>query len=300
MNSQVEKLKNIKQYEQRTDEWYAKRQTLLTASSISTLLIRDEPTSREYVDEFNLQDTFNINGKPCNPYSDKNQYIKEKSGHVQGTFTGNVATLWGQKYEPIATQLYSLLNNGMDVIEFGLIVHPTISWLGASPDGITPEGKMLEIKCPFRRKINGIPPFYYWIQCQIQLEVCDLEVCDFFECEFIECISFEEFLNDTLEDHTIYYKGIIIQDTTKENSYRYLDKNTIGDVIKIQNEVKSLKDNEKVIYWKLVNYALTPIKRSKVWFDNVMPVLKEEWENICNLKNNSDLLVNYNPKCIFK
>lgn len=300
MNSQVEKLKNIKQYEQRTEEWYKKRQTLLTASSIATLLIRDEPTSRDYINEFNLQDIFNINNKPCNPYSNKNDYIKEKAGHVQSVFTGNVATLWGQKYEPIATHLYSLLNDNIEVLEFGLIVHPVISWLGASPDGITTEGKMLEIKCPLRRKINGIPPFYYWIQCQIQLEVCDLDVCDFFECEFVEYISFEEFLNDTLEEQPVYYKGVIVQDITKENSYTYPDKNVINNISEIQKIINNKSENEKIIYWKLVNYALTPIKRSKVWFENVLPVLKEEWNNICNLKNNVELIDNYNPKCIFK
>ena len=47
----------------------------------------------------------------------------------------------------------------------------------SSPDGISELGIMLEIKCPFKIKIDGSIPEQYWMQIQGQLEVCDLEEC---------------------------------------------------------------------------------------------------------------------------
>ena len=45
--------------------------------------------------------------------------------------------------------------NGVTIVEFGLVPHPTFNIFGASPDGICDEdspkefiGRMLEIKCP--------------------------------------------------------------------------------------------------------------------------------------------------------
>lgn len=31
--------------------------------------------------------------------------------------------------------------------EVGLVVHPDLPWLGASPDGVTNTGRLIEIKC---------------------------------------------------------------------------------------------------------------------------------------------------------
>ena len=181
MDQKVLKLIRKKQYAQRSEEWYKVRKNLITASSAASCLIRDIKTCESYVKEYRLEEIFDYNNKCCNPYSTKKQYFLDKSGYGS-QFKGNIATFWGQKYESVVTDLYSNKFN-KDVLEFGLIIHdnPEYSWLGASPDGITPDGVMIEIKCPFRRKITGIPPMYYWIQVQLQLEVCDLEYCDFVE-----------------------------------------------------------------------------------------------------------------------
>ena len=103
--------------------------------------------------------------------------------------------------EEPATMVYQYRMN-VTVEEFGLMIHPKYSFLGASPDGIVNHyklngkhktkyvGRMLEIKCPKVRKIkmdgpikNHICPIYYWDQVQLQLECCDLEECDFWQCK---------------------------------------------------------------------------------------------------------------------
>jgi len=63
-----------------------------------------------------------------------------------------------------------------------LIPHPTIPWLGGSPDGITEDGILLEVKCPLRRPIKmGEIPQHYIAQVLTNLEVCDLEIGHFIE-----------------------------------------------------------------------------------------------------------------------
>ena len=124
----------------------------------------------------------------------KEKTILGKCGHNK--FTGNSATRWGQKYEEVACQVYEKRMN-YHVDEYGLIPHGVIPFIGASPDGITPEGIMLEIKCPPKREIKEEPPHYYWIQMQLQLEVCDLEICDFEQCTGIEeYYDEDEYLED--------------------------------------------------------------------------------------------------------
>lgn len=297
MHDKVERLLNKKQYEQRTQDWYDIRRSLITASSAACLLKKDSKTCDPYINEYKLNDIFDKNNKCCNPYSSKNKFILDKC--KQGTFTGNIATYWGQKYESVVTDIYSNKYN-VEVLEFGLLIHDTEHHLGASPDGITTEGVMIEIKCPFRRKITGIPPFYYWIQVQLQLEICDLMYCDFVEYEFTEFETEEEFLDDNTLDLKILNKGIYIQVYTPENNsdnpindpskstYIYPPKNILDNVpelLKWRNlelNKKSLTNNTRYIpiYWKATDNSILRIKRDSDWFNSIKPILEKEYKSI--------------------
>lgn len=109
LREQVQHLMTLQQPAQRTPEWYAMRKTRLTASDLATALGESKYNTR-----FSL--------------------LEKKIG-MGKKFTGNFATEWGVKYEPVATEIYER-RNGVRVVEFGLLPHPTISFLGASPDGI--------------------------------------------------------------------------------------------------------------------------------------------------------------------
>ena len=69
--------------------------------------------------------------------------------------------------------------------EFGCIKHEKIKFLRASPDGINIDptnlryGRLVEVKNPTSRQLDGIPEKAYWVQMQIQMEVWDLDECDF-------------------------------------------------------------------------------------------------------------------------
>lgn len=153
---------------QRTPAWYEARMQMITASDVAQAL-------------------------GCAKFGTQKQFFQKKCGlpEEQVPFDASIPPLkWGVMYEPVAQAVYAATNSGIGIYEFGLLRHARVPHLGASPDGITELGVMLEIKCPWRRKIQeGSVPLQYYYQMQMQLEVCDLDECDFFECEFFEVDS---------------------------------------------------------------------------------------------------------------
>lgn len=188
----VKKLQELPQYAQRSQNWYNSRKTRITASEAACVLPLTKEVVQEYENFFDLNIVTNSK-KVCNPYQSKKDFLKQKCGLTD--FSGNIATRWGQMFEQVATNIYTKLTN-KTIIDFGLIEHPEENFIGASPDGISDDGIMLEIKCPFKRKITGIPPLYYWIQMQIQLEVCKLNICDYIECSFDQDFTWKGTLKD--------------------------------------------------------------------------------------------------------
>ena len=214
-------LKGLPQPEQKSQEWFKMREQMITASDIGTCL-------------------------GVNKYQTTRDLLFKKCG-LGEKFKENPAVYHGKKYEFIATLIYSHLYN-VKVEEFGLIQSPHHPFLGASPDGIcTMEtlnglvskliGRMLEIKCPLRRKIKmsgeeygEICPKYYWCQVQIQLEVCDLDECDFLQCDIREYKSREEWLNDDTSVYKFYH-------TTEGKEIKMNDKTKKGAIIEFVKKI---------------------------------------------------------------
>ena len=153
MHPQVEKLISKEYAEQRSEEWLQLRGKMLTASDAATAI-------------------------GDNPYEKPEGLILKKCGYNK--FTGNAATEHGNKYEDEARILYEERHNEK-CHEIGLYPHPTIKWLGGSPDGVTESGKLVEIKCPLKRQIKDEVPVHYLPQLQLLMEILDLESCDFIQ-----------------------------------------------------------------------------------------------------------------------
>ena len=314
----VDKLRKIKFDRQGSPEWFAQRGKAITASSAAELLVKDK-TCDPYIKEFNIIDFRKSSGKTC-AYNSRIDYYTKKCD-IGTPFTGSPATRWGVKYEQVATHIYEFKNN-IEIVEFGLINHPNISWLAASPDGITPDGMMLEIKCPYSRKITGIPPLNYWIQVQIQLEVTDLEECDFEECTFYQyedkydyyASSYKNartwYIKDSISDTETYrtkdnkIKGVIgeIQRKGTNNNYEYeyiypkINQNidaTEKEIWQIFNNEWKNKDEgyifNKMVYWRLDVYSCVTIKRSREWFTSVKNRFKSCWNEILEFRNDPKL-----------
>ena len=268
LKNQVLVLRNIPQPVQKSPEWYTMRETMVSASDWGTIL-------------------------GVNPYSNSDNVLLNKCG--ENTFFANSNMDWGNKYEDVAVKIYEYRNK-VQVWDFGCIRHPFISFLGASPDGITPNGIMLEIKCPPKRKIDGNPPSYYWCQVQGQLEVAELDRCDFLECNIKEYEHEDAYLEDNFNgNYTLNSfgneKGLVVEFYKKKEKtflYDYSPVCIIGD--EIENWKKSIiekyKSNDNLLlsgftYWYLKDVSCVPIYRNQEWFNNTAkPILTEFWNNV--------------------
>ena len=277
---QLGKLLAIPTMEQRTPEWFEMRNNMITASAAAAALGEGH-------------------------FGNKKDLILKKCGKGK-IFTGNKYTEWGVKHEAVATRLYEL-RSSTKIHEFGVLQHPKYSFLGASPDGINEKGIMLEIKCPYSRKITGIVPHHYWIQIQLQLEVCNLDLCDFLECKIVEYKNLKEYLEDSddVEAKILYdgcdipmirtkdkkEKGVIITYVTPDgdNKYYHSELGITEDNIpkweeKIAQEIPSCWGKRSVSYWKFDFISCVRVPRDKKWFDEKLQKFEETWKEILHYR----------------
>lgn len=308
-------IRELPQPEQRSYEWFEQRKKMLTAS-----------TCAQALDE--------------NPYRNQSSehLILDKVG-LGTRFPDNKYVHHGRKYEPIATMIYEHLYD-IQVEEFGLIPDISVNekdrFLGASPDGICTQYKltdrtfskklntMLEIKCPFSRKIKlkgkidgEICPHYYWCQCQQQLHCCKLDKCDFWQVSLEEFNTEEELLNNDIQPvifeeqekpmsfNKNIVQGIFIQLKPLEDKsfvpfkcvYIYpphlnftlsqYRKWVIKELSDLPNKAEFQNYRfDRLLYWKVKIAHNVCIKYDKEWFDVTIVRLKKLWDKILYYRKN--------------
>ena len=278
MQNKIDYLRNIPQPEQRTPEWYEFRHMYLTASSIW----------KAFSTEGNQNQL--IYSK-CIPI-DTNKYSR---------FNLDSPLHWGVKYEDLSISWYQY-QYSTKIEDFGCIPHNLLSFLAASPDGINVDktsgrfGRMLEVKNIVNREITGIPKFEYWIQMQIQMEVCNLNECDFLETRFIEYNDADEFYQDgnfnTTNDGKT--KGIMLQFMKHGTPiYKYAPWKCSEEEYKSWEQL-TMKDTEipgecywlQNIYWRLDEVSVVLVVRNKLWFECATPILENIWNIIVKERKN--------------
>eukprot|EP00798_Chlamydomonas_sp_ICE-L_P023480 gene23480-biopygen11151 len=158
------------------------------------------------------------------------------------------------------------LNTNVLVHEFGLLCHASKSFLGASPDGVTEDGVMLEIKCPWRRKIDGTVPMQYYLQIQGQLAVSGLLECDYFEVEFDILHSEEEIEAEFAEisrDESIMksaFRGVRKHSTVKVHADTDFSARMIDTLEGVWNDVTCLRFDKDMYDQRMLDLA--PVRRS--------------------------------------
>ena len=289
ITEQINILRSKPQPIQRTKEWYSDRYNLITASN-AYKIFESQAMKNQLIYE------------KCKPLA-FGQDEEFKFINV------NSPLHWGQKYEKVSVMIYEK-KFGTLIEDFGCIKHDKYNFLGASPDGINVDetnsryGRMLEIKNIVNREIDGIPKKEYWIQMQLQMEVCDLNECDFLETKFIEYEDYDRFKEDSIQDidtdgeeftnlcesQDSKLKGIIIYFHQKNGSPYYIympfdfyDEKDINEWSEKEIEKYESESYEyiyvKMIYWKLEKISCVLVCRNKEWFKmNV-----EEIENIWRL-----------------
>ena len=276
MKKKIAYLESVPQPNQRTDEWYHFRHKFLTASSLWKVFSTESGRN-------------NLIYNKCAPLNT----AKYKS------FSLDSPMHWGNKYEPVSILWYEHTYD-TKISDFGCIPHAKIEFIAASPDGINTcpnserYGRMLEVKNIVNREITGIPKLEYWIQMQIQMEVCELEECDFLETRFIEYEDKEAFKKDGTFTHNSddMLKGIIMHFAEDDNSpiYEYPPLYQTEEEFGIWENKMMEKYSTftwiQNLYWKLEEISCVLVLRNKFWFDAVCPKLDEFWKIIQSEKIN--------------
>eukprot|EP00798_Chlamydomonas_sp_ICE-L_P029875 gene29875-biopygen11611 len=212
------------------------------------------------------------------------------------------------------------LNTNVLVHEFGLLRHASKSFLGASPDGVTEDGVMLEIKCPWRRKIDGTVPMQYYLQIQGQLAVSGLLECDYFEVEFDILQSEEEIEAEFAEisrDESIMksaFRGVFVEKikhgSNEPPSYVYppcfgRDNHIVGggksdsspqsllDHLRefVDAESSSLDDSYRVniIWWKVRKHSTVKVHADTDFSARMIDTLEGVWNDVTCLRFDKDM-----------
>lgn len=246
--------------EQRTENWYSARKTLITASDYAQALGE---------------------GK----FGTQKQFYQKKCGYEESKFDPYVPPLkWGCMFESVAQDIYSH-RNSFEIHEFGLLRHKTIDYLGASPDGITSEGVMLEIKCPYKRKITGEIPSQYYYQIQGQLDVCNLDECDYLECAFEVVDNSQQFWDEY--DNYQYEQGIIIENTVDNNPvYEYSNiECSKEELYEWESKKYSPLVNTTIHRWRLKQYNVVRVYKDLDFIKSTNEKLNIVWDNILRYRS---------------
>jgi len=307
VHQNIEYLRSVPQHQQRTPEWYKRRNEMITASSAWKVFKSDSNINQIVYEKCSAATALALTTTSESLSSDETDAASEtivssvpaptpaKAQYVNV----NSPLHWGQKYEEISRMLYESRNN-TQVGEFGCIPHSDYPFLGASPDGININpssplyGRMLEIKNIFNREIDGVPLEEYWIQMQLQMQVCKCDECDFLETRFKEYADEEEFLKDSASDFDnefhltnartlkgvfsyfikdggtpVYYYAPLYLTRKEYDTWceEIIDKHT--DLVWIKN-----------IYWYLDQYSCVLVLRNDIWFQNAIPQIEKVWNII--------------------
>ncbi len=255
---------------QRTTEWFEARKTRLTASDLYDAVKGGNVSIRLAKKKANIViDNINYNAIP--------------------------ALKWGTMFEPMATRCYSQRMNNINIHDFGLICDMDNKHFGASPDGINDFGIMLEIKCPYSRKImDGVIPDKYRMQIQGQLAVCKLKECDYIECIFKSIENEEDYLE---LDNTIKH-GVIAEFYNSKGEYVYYYSGPNQTPKECLEEITNNRNNyineygsaanganvslkfSKYTYWKLDEMIVQRVIFNANEWVNIIPKINAFWETV--------------------
>jgi putative phage-type endonuclease len=150
---------------QRSPEWHAARLGSLGASCVHEIVAR---TKTEWSASRKKRRAALV--------------LERITGRAQDTYI-NAAMQNGIDTEPEARAYYAFTQD-CDVVEVGLVRHPTIASTHASPDGLIGDHGLVEIKCPESHThlatVEGEPiADKYVVQMQWQMACTGRQWCDF-------------------------------------------------------------------------------------------------------------------------
>jgi len=173
-----------------------------------------------------------------NPYETSYECLKSKI--IKKKFCGNKFTDHGNKYESHAIKMYEKSTGNIVETQQLNCKHPEYEWITGRVDGVTilnkkdPKSKkrkidsdiecIVEIKCPIKKPDLHLSlktiPIYYWIQCQVYMNILNYDVTHYVEfyiepdmetgeLEYVEIKRDKKWWNKSLPKIKKFYKEII-------------------------------------------------------------------------------------------
>jgi hypothetical protein len=261
----LDELLNRKQIEQRTPEWYAQMTTIISASELGNLFASARTRAKMVMVK-------------TEPYKPRNQPLAVLSDRMS-------AFDWGIRFEPVVKLIYEHKYKAI-VKELGRLYHQTDSRCTASPDGLVYDsenneksGRLIEIKCPVTREIDGSVPKDYYAQMQMQLHVTGLKICDYVEASFSS-----KYNNNTKKEGPGLYNGFIaliryaeITEDNQEFYYIYSPVNCDPNWIPTINGDEEVVE---IIPWRLQEWSEQVVTRSEEWWQSIIPIIDKFWEDV--------------------
>jgi hypothetical protein len=260
----LDALLNRKQIEQRTPEWYAQMTQIVSASELGNLFASPRIRAKMVMSK-------------TVPYQPRFQPLAVPSDSM-------AAFDWGIRFEPVVKQIYEH-KYGVIVKELGRMIHPTYEKCSASPDGLVyscpkneRRGRLVEIKCPVTREIDGTVPKDYYAQMQMQLHVTGLKVCD-----YVEAVFASKYNAMAEKEGPGVYNGYIAlvryAEMRGDQEFYYVYSPVNADET-WKPETGEGEHIMEMIPWRLLQWSEQKVARSEEWWESIRPVIDAFWEDV--------------------
>ena len=313
LEDHFQKLKALPQPEQRTKEWFEYRHNRITASDTAAAIDENpyEPVESFVLKKCDPNHQFLDNA---------NVYHGKKFELIATKIYEHIYNVQVFEFGALPSETHTLLGASPDGICSSKTLDNKFSpRLGTMLEikCVAPNGRTIETSGNIK---GHICPYYYYLQVQQQLECCELEICDFWQCKLVEYKSREEYLIDSclktthtfgtdgkkMEIDNKIKKGVLIQFFPKKFEPQFAEDNIEWKskfiypprldmtsqqydewISKTMSELNTkytdiVNDNyfHKIIYWKLEQSHNQEIKRDRVLFASILPILKQTWEKV--------------------
>ena len=262
----LDELLNRKQIEQRTPEWYAQMTNILSASELGNLFAAPRTRAKLVLSK-------------TQPYTPRNNPLAVRSDSMS-------AFDWGIRFEPVVKMIYEYKYKCI-IKELGRMYHPIDTRCTASPDGLIyycpnneRTGRLIEIKCPVTREIDGSIPKDYYAQMQMQMQVTGCKHCDYVEAQFASQYNF-----NPIKEGPGLYNGLIAlirynQTNEELNSQEYyyqygpINDNSWSPIPGEGEEIV------EIIPWSLLQWNEQLVIKNEDWWNNIIPIIDEFWNDV--------------------
>ena len=260
----LDDLINRKQTEQRTPEWYAQMSTILSASELGNLFASPRTRAKLVIAK-------------TEPYQPRNNPLAVHSDHMS-------AFDWGIRFEPVVKQIYEY-KYGVIIKELGRLHHPIDPRCTASPDGLIykcPEnkrtGRLIEIKCPVTREIDGVVPKDYYAQMQMQMQVTGCNKCDYVEAQFSS-----KYNNNPIKYGPGLYNGYIAlvryEEMKGDQEYYYI-YSPVNQEDGWTPEINEGEEIVEIIPWSLLQLGEQIVQKNEDWWSGIQPTINDFWRDV--------------------